>query len=92
MRLIRAIRQRITDWRRERRIAALSRAALSRAAAFHIGAKQGQLAREAHDAFMAERALRSDAQLTRLAVAELRRHPWLARAQMKQAEKGARRP
>lgn len=85
MRLIRAIRQRITDWRRERRIAALSRAA-----AFHIGAKQGQLAREAHDAFMAERALRSDAQLTRLAVAELRRHPWLARAQMKQAEKVSR--
>lgn len=87
MRLIRAIRQRITDWRRERRIVALGRAV-----AFHMQAKQRALAREAWDALMVERGLRSDAQLARLAIAELRRFPELARMQIEQAQKECRRP
>lgn len=82
MRLIRSIAQRITDWRRERRITLLFRAAR-----MHMQIGQWDLAREAWDAYMDACRQRSDAQLTRLAIAELRRHPYLARAQIEQAKR-----
>lgn len=87
MRLIASLKQRISDWRRERRIRALCAAALT-----HARAGENQLAREALSAAAREREFRSDAQLTRIAIAELKRHPELARAQILVSERRGRQP